>query len=1134
MLPKSLFTTLVQTLALTGAALLLVALPLRPTPEPLAPTATDLAITKTASPSPVLLGSRLTYSILVRNLSGQKATSVVMTDTLPANVTFASVSISKGTCTRTGSVVRCTLGNVNRNNRVTVTIAVTPTSIGILTNTASVATSTADSNLANNSTTVTTVVKSTADLAISKTGLPEPVYAGNPLNYTLVVTNVGPSDATQVVVTDTLPSSLSFGSASAGCAYLAGVVKCTLGTVPGGSTRALTLTVVPDSLLAGTIVNQAAVAGSEVDPVTANNTAFAVNTVIAVADLAVNQTSAPTLPLLGSLLTYTVTVTNNGPSAASGIVLTDTLPAGVTFSSASAGCSPAGGGAVCSFAAILAGGTATATIGVVPNAPGQITNTVSATGAQFDPNTANNTQSASTMIVPAADLAILKTSSGGVVLPGQIVTYTIAITNGGPSTATNVIMSDNLPASVSYGSASPSQGTCSGTSLVTCSLGVLNSGASAAVTLVVTPTIEGAVVNTATVTSAMADPNLANNASTVRIAVNPVDLSVGKTASAKLLNLAQPLTYTIVVTNNGPLSGTSVRLTDTLPANVTLKTFATSQGSCTGTSTIGCDLGGLNVGNIATVTVVVTSTTTGAAVNTAVASADEPDPNPADNVATATTLINSRDLSIKKTGAPNPAYVGSRLTYTLVVTNSGPLAATGVLVTDTLPAGVTYDSASNGCSQSNQQMTCSISSLLLGASQTITVAVTPDTATVGTITNTAVVSGDQPESNPADNTTTTSTRILPSANLDLTKIAESNPINAGDRLIYILTLVNHGPSAATGVVVTDTLPAEVALTGASAVCSGASDVVTCTVGTLPPGSIASLLIATTPTASAAGLITNTASVAAHEHDPGLANNTAQVTTTVIALSNLAVTKTAAPDPAQSGSLLIYTVRVTNTGPSNAMGVSVTDTLPAGVTFNAASVGCAQAPGGGTVTCALGALATGSNRVISITVTPQASTSGTTIDNTVEVASLWLDPDPSDNVFVLSTDVDPVDLAVVKTGAPDPVVIGKTLTYTLVVTNYGPTNATGVSLVDTLPSAVTFGAASSACINASGVVTCDLTNLATGSNRTVTITVVPTAADVITNTALVYSNEADNNPANDTATATTRVILNKIYLPLIWR
>ena len=128
--PKSLFTVLAQTLALAGAALFLVALPLSAAPEQPAP-AVDLAVTKTAAPNPVLIGGKLTYSVVVQNLSNQKANSVIMTDTLPANVTFASASTSKGVCTQTGSVVRCVLGSVNKNNKVTVTIAVTPTVTGL-------------------------------------------------------------------------------------------------------------------------------------------------------------------------------------------------------------------------------------------------------------------------------------------------------------------------------------------------------------------------------------------------------------------------------------------------------------------------------------------------------------------------------------------------------------------------------------------------------------------------------------------------------------------------------------------------------------------------------------------------------------------------------------------------------------------------------------------------------------------------------------------------------------------------------------------------------------------------------------------------------------------------------------------
>lgn len=1125
-----------QTLSLLFIPFLFAGLSLNAPPsQPAAPLVADLQITKTASPDPVLLGDRLTYSIVVNNLGNTKASSVVMTDTLPASVTFASVSTSKGACTQTGTTVRCTLGNINKNLTVRVTIAVTPTLTGVITNTAVIA-SPSDTNPANNTTIVTTTVNPKIDLTISKTDAPDPVLAGETLAYTLVVTNVGTSSAANVTVTDTLPLNVAFGSASPGCAYSGAanhIVTCAIGGLAGGGSQTRVITVTPDVNAAGSIVNTAVVGSSDSDAETSNNTATAITTVRPKADLAVNKTSAPAPAFLGNPLTYTIVLTNNGPSAATGVVLTDTLPAGVTFSSASPGCSHAGGIVTCSIAALTGGETVSSTIRVIPNVTGLITNTVTARAVEFDPNTANNTRSATTTVIPAADVSVVKTANANFVLVGDVVTYTIGVTNLGPSNAANVLLTDTLPLSVTFGSVTSSRGTCSGTSLITCSLGAFNAGASATITVVVTTTAIDTIVNTAVATSSVADPNLANNAAALPIAVNPVDLSVSKTASSSLLTAGNPLTYTLVVTNNGPLNGTGVQLTDTLPANVALVSVTSSQGTCSGTSTISCALGSLNVDAVATVTVVVNTTTTGNAVNTVVVGADQPDPNPLDNTAQATTAINPADLAVSKTAAPGTVYVGNPLTYTLVVTNHGPANATGVIVTDTLPTPVTFGSASAGCVLSSRRVICSIGALSSGSSRTITITVTPGVAAVGIITNTAVVAGAQPDSDPADNVANAATTVQPKADLVIDKTDGPDPLTMGDSLIYVLTVVNNGPSTATNVVVTDTLPAGSTVNSTSPGCTQAGGVVTCPAGTLPTGAILSILIETTPSPAAAGLITNTASVTASEYDPSTANNTASASTTVIPVANLAVSKTATPNPGQSGSPLIYRVVVTNTGPSHAPGVVLTDTLPAGVTFNSASPGCTQA--GGVVTCALGQLATGVNRTIAITVTPQASTSGTYIANTVQVASSVLDPDPANNSFLLETAIDPVDLSVVKRDAPDPAIVGNPMTYTLVVSNSGPSNATGVTLLDTLPPGVSFRAASAGCSQAGGLVTCDLADLAVGSGKTVTIFVTPTLAGLITNTAIVDANESDNNPANDTASATTTVVrVYRVLLPIVLR
>ena len=217
-----------------------------------------------------------------------------------------------------------------------------------------------------------------ADLSIAKSDNPDPVIAGNNLLYTVTVTNNGPSDAQNVVVTDTLPAGVTF-VATNGCAESpGGVPVCSLGTIAAGATDQYSIGVTVDAdTLTGNINNAASVTSDTTDPVPGNNSANEITTVQTQADLSIAKSDNPDPVIAGNNLLYTVTVTNNGPSDAQNVVVTDTLPAGVTFV-ATNGCAESPGGVpVCSLGTIAAGATDQYSIGVTVDAgtpPGLITN----------------------------------------------------------------------------------------------------------------------------------------------------------------------------------------------------------------------------------------------------------------------------------------------------------------------------------------------------------------------------------------------------------------------------------------------------------------------------------------------------------------------------------------------------------------------------------------------------------------------------------------------------------------------------------------------------------------------------------------------------------------------------------------
>ena len=157
----------------------------------------------------------------------------------------------------------------------------------------------------------------------------------------------------------------------------------------------------------------------------------------------------------------------------------------------------------------------------------------------------------------------------------------------GRTAAAAVTVSDPLPAGVTFVSATPSVGSCSGTSTVTCSLGTLASGASATVTIVVTPSA-GPLSNTATVSSSTADPCRPNNSCHRDDDREPgagdahADLSITKGDASGSGDGGSSLTYTLTVHNGGPDAAAAVTVSDPLPAGVTFVSASASVGSCSG------------------------------------------------------------------------------------------------------------------------------------------------------------------------------------------------------------------------------------------------------------------------------------------------------------------------------------------------------------------------------------------------------------------------------------------------------------------------------------------------------------------------------------------------------------------------
>ncbi len=1096
--------------------------------------AANLSLTKSDSPDPVLQGQQLTYTLGVSNAGPSSATGVSLSDTLPSGVTFDSATPSQGTCSQSAGTVTCPLGTIANGVSASVQIKVTPQSAGSITNNASVSSDVADPVPANNSASATTTVDPVADLAITKSDSPDPVASGQQLTYTLGISNAGPSGAAGVLVSDTLPSGVTFGSATpsqGSCSQAAGTVTCTLGTIASGASASVTINVTPSS--GGTITNQASVSAATADPVLVNNSASASTTVDPVADLSLTKTDSPDPVLSGQRLTYTLLAHNAGPAGAPSVSLSDALPGGVTFVSATptqGGCVRIGSTVTCALGTIASGADATVEIKVDTGAPGSITNEAVVVSTATDPNPADNSSSTTTTVKPVSDLGLTKTDSPDPVLAGELLTYTLGVSNAGPHGAAGVTLVDDLPNNADFDSATPSQGSCSESAgTVTCALGTVADAGSASVEIKVRPHIEGSVTNEASVSSDSGDLNQSNNSAGATTTVEPAaDLELTKTDSPDPVLSGQELTYTLTVHNAGPSSTGGVALSDTLPAGVTFQSVTTNQGSCFRSgSTVLCSLGTFADNSTATIEIKVIANAVGTLTNIANVLGMTVDPDTADNGASAdTTVLAAANLSLTKSDSPDPVQAGQQLTYTLGVQNAGPQAATGVSVTDTLPAGVQFESAtpSQGtCSEASGTVTCALGTIANGAGASVEVKVRPQNG--GEITNQASVASDQADPSPAGNSASESTTVQPVADLSLTKSDAPDPVLAGELITYTLSVHNAGPSSATAVQVTDNLPAGAAFDSATpsqGSCTEAAGIVTCALGTLAYDGDATIEIKVRQPNP--GTSTNQASVSTTVSDPNSANDSASTDTTVDPAADLSLTKSDSPDPVMEGEQLTYTLTVANSGPQDAPAVQLTDTLPAGVTFDSATPSqgtCAESAG--TVTCELGTVANGASADVQINVTPQGPG---TITNQATVTSGVADPDSGDRSASAETTVDPVaDLALTKSDAPDPVLAGAPLTYTLTVANSGPRDATNVVLADTLPATAVFDSATPSqgtCSQASGTVTCAFGTIPDAGTASAEIVVTPQEGGTITNEATLSSDQRDPTAGDRSASAETTV------------
>jgi len=546
------------------------------------------------------------------------------------------------------------------------------------------------------------------------------------------------------------------------------------------------------------------------------------------------------------------------------------------------------------------------------------------------------------------------------------------------------------------------------------------------------------------------------------------------------------------------------------------------------------------------------------------------------------TVAPPQDLSLTKSDGGASGAPGGTVAYTLTYTNSGGQAATGTVLTETVPANSTFNAgastpgwlcapdanAGSGC-------TLSVATVPAGGTAAATFAVdvvSPVAAGVVQLANTAGVAEDGThgaETTPGNNTGGDTTPVDAAPDLTLTQSDGGASVAPGGSVAYTLTYANAGNQGATGAVLTETVPANTTFNaGASTagwLCapdSGAGSSCTLPVGALVAGggnqTAIFALTVNTPIAAGVTQISNTASIAddgANGTDPTPANNAGSDTTPLTGAPDLSLSKSDGGASVAPGGTVAYTLTYANHGNRGASGVSLAETVPANTAFNAgaSTAGWFCTPtlnAGSTCTLNLGTLAAGGGSqaaTFSATVITPIAAGVTQISNTASIANdgaNGLDPTPADNS---AGDTTPL------TGAPDLTLTnsdggvsastGGTATYTLTYSNAGNRGASSLILTETVPANTVFKAAASTagwtCTpNVNPGSTCKLmvAAMAGGGNQTALFAVtvarsMPAGVTQITNTASITddgTNGIDPTPANNSAADTTPVVITIGY------
>ena len=1037
---------------------------------------TTLDITKVANTTLVNPGDVIKYTVQITAGGLSDSLDVILTD----NLSEMFFDVSKATYSVNGIDKGVWIGNANLgtiSSGMTVNVVITVPvkayvdvgKLNSITNFASVINS--DKKAANDTNIVPINV---IDLAVNKTANHQnkTYNYGDNVEYVIEIVNNGPGIATDIIATDNLPEGLKFINANVPGGWTLSISnnKITINGEKLANGEKVLITIIAKAAKSNTtLINNIKVNGTGFDSNISNNNDSESIKITPLVDLAITKVVDNANPLFDSIITYTITVVNNGPDASTDVVVKDIWPAnGLKFITSTGTYNPATG--IWNVGELGSNEIATLTITAKTTAVGKFENKVSVNGTGYDSNLSNNNASVNITVPDCVILNITKVATGGIVseepnkevIAGEKITYTVIVSNYGPSVATNVYLTDLFNADELLNMEYNSNG-----NWVKYNNGIalgdidVNEAVMILFRATVNHSTRGLINNTVKITTDIKDARGNFEANETVKAIDNSTLVINKTSNVDAINPGDLFNYTIVITAEGSSDSLGVILTDKLDQSLLDAQNAVFyvNGNYVGKWNGSYNIGTLKTGNSVTVTIEVKALNSANKdiFNKAIVENEEGFINESNK----TVHVNTVDLAINKTSDKVTYKYLDNVIYTIVVTNHGSDDSFNVTVRDMLPNTLRFISASGNYDPVTGIWF--IGHLAKGQSATLTI--TAQAIFPGIITNDANVTGSGYDVNLTNNHDNITITVPDCVILNVNKVAIGGVINitggiknvvAGEEVIYQVLVSNHGPSTAVNVVLTDNYQ-----TKDLTVVAYSLDNITwipytkganINLGDMTSESSILVYFKAMVNASTRGIVHNVVNITTDTDDVrGIFS--AEEHVNVMANSTLKVDKTAEIKELNPGDTIHYIITVTAGGSSDSLNIVLKDMLDSTLLdVNSATYAVDGVNKGvWTGSLSLGKIATGNSVTVDIWA-KVLSSADRDVFNLVNVTS---DEHPEGNISNTTVHVRIVDLAVDKLVNNSVPKYLDMIEYTIVVVNNGPDKSFNVTVGDLLPDGVKF-------------------------------------------------------------------------------